>query len=69
MGLRRSSHAVYDTAYHLVWFPKYRKKIFEGKEIQERAKQLIEETCEDYGMEIEEIEVATDHVHIRLFPA
>ncbi|GAB4483431.1 MAG: hypothetical protein OHK006_04350 [Thermodesulfovibrionales bacterium] len=29
MGLKRSSHAVYDTVYHLVWCPKYRKKIFE----------------------------------------
>jgi putative transposase len=47
MGLRRTSHAVYDAAYHLVWCPKYRKKIFEGKEIQQRAKQLIEEIIED----------------------
>jgi putative transposase len=64
MGLRRSSHAVYDTAYHLVWCPKYRKKIFEDKEIRERAKQLIQEISEEYGMEIEEMEVAKDHVHI-----
>ena len=62
--MRRSSHAVYDTAYHLVWCPKYRKKIFEDKEIRERAKQLIQEISEEYGMEIEEMEVAKDHVHI-----
>jgi len=69
MGLRRSSHAVYDTAYHLVWCPKYRKKIFEDKEIQERGKQLIQDISEDYGMEIEEMEVASDHVHILIsFP-
>ena len=64
MGLRRSSHAVYDTVYHLVWCPKYRKKIFKDREIRERAKQLIQEISEDYGMEIEEMEVAIDHVHI-----
>ena len=69
MGLRRSSHAVYDTVYHLVWCPKYRKKIFEDKEIQERGKQLIQDISEDYGMEIEEMEVASDHVHILIsFP-
>jgi len=69
MGLRRSSHAVYDTAYHLVWCPKFRKKIFEDQEIRERAKQLIKEISEEYGMEIEEMEVATDHVHILIsFP-
>jgi len=67
--LRRSSHAVYDTVYHLVWCPKYRKKIFEDKEIQERGKQLIQDISEDYGMEIEEMEVASDHVHILIsFP-
>lgn len=69
MGLRRSSHAVYDTIYHLVWCPKYRKKIFVDNEIRERAKQLINEISEEYGMEIQEMEVAIDHVHILIsFP-
>ena len=57
MGLKRSSHAVYDTVYHLVWCPKYRKKIFEDERIRERAEQLIKEICEGYGIEIEEMEV------------
>ena len=69
MGLRRSSHAVYETTYHLVWCPKYRKKIFADKEIRERAKQLIEEISSEYGMEIQEMEVAGDHVHMLIsFP-
>lgn len=69
MGLRRSSHAVYNTAYHLLWCPKYRKKLFQEKEIRERAEQLIREISEEYGMEIEEMEVAIDHVHILIsFP-
>jgi putative transposase len=69
MGLKRASHAVYDTAYHLVWCPKYRKKIFVGEEVRERAGQLIREICEEYGFEIEEMEVAEDHVHILIsFP-
>jgi len=64
MGLKRSSHAVYDTAYHLVWCPKYRKKIFEDERIREGAEQLIKEICEGYGIKIEEMEVAIDHVHL-----
>ena len=69
MGLKRASHAVYDTAYHLVWCPKYRKDIFEGEEVRERAGQLIREICEEYGFEIEEMEVGEDHVHILIsFP-
>jgi putative transposase len=69
MGLKRSSHAVYDTVYHLVWCPKYRKNIFGQEEIRERARQVIREISEEYGFEIEEMEVAEDHVHILIsFP-
>ena len=69
MVLRRTSHAVYDTSYHLVWCPKYRKKTFELPRIRERVEQIIREINEEYGFEIEQIEVSRDHVHILLsFP-
>ena len=69
MVLRRTSHAVYDTSYHLVWCPKYRKKLFSDASLRERAEQLIREISEDYGWSIDEMEVALDHVHILLsFP-
>jgi hypothetical protein len=55
VGLRRTSHSVYDTSYHLVWCPKYRKDIFEGEEVRERAKQMIREICEAYDIEILEM--------------
>jgi putative transposase len=69
MAIKRTSHAVYDTSYHLVWCPKYRKKIFKRGDVRERAEQLIHEISEEYGFEIVEIEVAIEHVHILLsFP-
>ena len=69
MGLKRASHSVYDTSYHLVWCPKYRKKVFEQREVRERAGEVIGEICEEYGFEIEEMEVAVDHVHMLIsFP-
>ena len=69
MGLKRASHAVLDAAYHLVWCPKYRKNIFAGAEVRERVEQLIREICEEYGFEIEEMEVGEDYVHILIsFP-
>ena len=67
MAIRRTSHAVYDTSYHLVWCPKYRKKIFDREEIRERAEQLIREIAEEYGFEIVEMEVAVEHIHILLW--
>ena len=33
-------------------------------EVRERAEQLIREICEEYVIEVEEMEVAVDHVHI-----
>ena len=68
MGLKRTSHAVYDTKYHLVWAPKYRKWILRG-DIQKRVKELFHETAEPHGFFIDTLEVAPDHVHIFLsFP-
>ncbi|MHB8174845.1 MAG: IS200/IS605 family transposase [Nitrospirota bacterium] len=69
MGLKRTSHAVYDTKYHLVWCPKYRKALFAQKYLCERAVELFREIAEEYEYDIEEMEVAKDHVHIFLsFP-
>jgi putative transposase len=68
MGLRRTSHAVYDTKYHLVWTPKYSKWILRG-DIQEHVKELIQEIEEHHGFIIGTLEVAPDHIHIFLsFP-
>ena len=64
MALKRSSHAVYDTNYHLVWCPKRRKNIFAEEETRERAGQIVREICEEYGYEITEMEVAENHIHI-----
>jgi putative transposase len=69
MAIKRTSHAVYDTSYHLVWCPKYRKKIFERLDIRERAGHLIREISEDYGFDVIEMEISIEHVHILLsFP-
>ncbi|MCJ7587156.1 MAG: IS200/IS605 family transposase [Candidatus Aminicenantes bacterium] len=64
MALRRTSHSVYDTCYHLVWCPKYRKKIFERVEVRERAMQMIREICEAYDIEILEMEIMEEHIHL-----
>ena len=68
MGIRRTAHAVYDTKYHLVWAPKYRKWI-KREDIREKVKEIFKEVAERHEYEIEEVSVAPDHVHIFLsFP-
>jgi len=48
----------------LVWCPKYRKKIFERVEVRERAEQMIREICEAYDIEILEMEIMKEHIHL-----
>ena len=65
MVLKRTSHAVYDTRYHVVWAPKYRKWI-RREDIRHRGGELFREIAQEFGFEIEELEVAKDHVHVFL---
>lgn len=66
MALRRTSHAVYDTQYHLVWCPKYIKDIFTQSYLRE---ELFREIAEEYEFCIEALEVSEDHIHILIsFP-
>ena len=68
MVIKRTSHAVYDTKYHLVWAPKYRKWIVR-EDVRQRATELFREIAANFQFEIEEMEVAKDHVHLFLnFP-
>ena len=68
MAIRRSAHAVYDTKYHLVWTPKYRKWV-QREDIRKRVGEVFSEVAVHHGFEIQETRVAPDHVHIFLgFP-
>jgi putative transposase len=60
---RKSSHAVYDIKYHLVWITKYRKPALRG-EIAERIRDLIREICKANDVEILKGHVSREHVHI-----
>jgi putative transposase len=63
MVFRRTAHAAYDTAYHLVWSPKHRKQILSGV-LAERVEQMFREIAEVYDITIDEMEVSPDHVHL-----
>ena len=63
MAFRRTAHAVYDTSYHLVWTPKYRKRVLEGA-LAGRVAEMFTEIGEQYDITIDEMEVSDDHVHV-----
>jgi putative transposase len=63
MGIKSTKAAVYDLKYHLVWIPKYRKKIL-SREITEYLKEIFEKIAQEYEFEIDTVGIKEDHVHI-----
>jgi putative transposase len=63
--IKRTSHAVYDLKYHMVWVPKYRKMILKG-DLAKMIKEVFAEIAERYEFEIDTMEVKDDHVHLFL---
>lgn len=51
--------------YHVVWAPKFRRKIIYGKYKQERG-QILRKLCEYKGIEIIEGHACVDHIHMCL---
>ena len=56
---------VYSCQYHVVFCPKYRRKVLKPP-IDVRLKELFLEKQQDYGYEVIEMEVMPDHVHLLL---
>lgn len=68
MAIKSTSHAVYDTLYHLVWAPKYRKWILR-EYLRDTVERCFRAVADINDLEIEEMEIAEDHVHLFLgFP-
>jgi putative transposase len=66
MAIKHSSHARYELWYHVVWATKYRKRIFNKEETKHYTKELLREIARQYDLQIETIEVISDHVHFTL---
>ena len=60
---KTSSSCVYALKYHLVWCPKYRRKVLVGR-IEARLRELLFEKANDMGVQIEALEIVPDHVHL-----
>src|SRR3974377_2218471 len=56
---------VYSCQYHVIFCPKYRRKVLTGA-LAERLKTLILEKQEQSGYAVMELEVMPDHVHLLL---
>ena len=60
---KSNRNVVYSCQYHVVWCPKYRRKVLTGG-VDERLKAILREVAEERQAEIVELEVMPDHVHL-----
>jgi putative transposase len=60
---RKTSHAVYDTKFHVVSITKYRKPVLSG-DVAIRVRDLIREICKSMDVEIIKGHVSKDHLHL-----
>ena len=60
---KTSRTAVYNVGFHIIWCPKYRRKVLTGH-VENRLKELLYEKAEAIGVTIKSLEVMPDHVHL-----
>ena len=57
------SHSRWNCKYHIVFAPKYRRKVFYGEKRNAIGK-ILRELCEWKGVNILEAEACPDHIHL-----
>ena len=60
---KSNNNVVYACQYHVIWCPKYRRKVLiDG--VNERLKVILFDVADEHQAEIIELEIMPDHVHL-----
>ena len=62
---KSQAHVKWECKYHIVWVPKYRRKVLYGR-VRTRTREIIRDLCGQKGVEIVEGNVRKDHIHLCL---
>jgi putative transposase len=62
-NIKNTRHATYMINYHMVWIPKYRRKILVN-EIAGKTEEILHFIAKERGWDILALEVMPDHVHL-----
>lgn len=65
MKYKSNNNIVYGCRYHVVWCPKYRRKVLIG-DIKARLKDLVKQICQENQLDLLEMEVMPDHIYLLL---
>ena len=63
MEVKSNRNIVYSCKYHVVWCPKYRRKVLIDN-VERRLREIIIEQAKRQNSEIIEMEIMPDHVHM-----
>lgn len=63
MEVKSNRNVVYSCKYHVVWCPKYRRKVLINN-VERRLKEIIIEQTKRQRAKIIEMEIMPDHVHL-----
>jgi putative transposase len=66
MAYQRWTHsntAIFNIGYHLIWCPKYRRKVLIAN-IEARLKELLHLKAKEIDVQISQLEVMPDHLHV-----
>lgn len=61
--VRSNANITFQCAFHVVWCPKYRRRVLEGR-IEARLKEIVREVVADKEAWLVEMQVMPDHVHL-----
>ena len=61
--IKHTAHSSYRCEYHIVFAPKYRRKVI-YKELRKDIGEIIRKLCKEMKVEIIEAEACVDHIHL-----
>ena len=65
-AFRKLSHSIYPCKYHVVFCPKYRRRIFRGEIADFTGSQIRALLRQKDNIEVLELNVQVDHIHVVL---
>ncbi len=63
MEYTHEQHTVHLIVYHIIWCPKRRRKVLQGR-VADRLEQLIHEVVNENAWEVIQVAIQPDHVHL-----
>ncbi len=60
---KSNNNVVYSCKYHVIWCPKYRRKVLVNG-VDVRLKEIIQDVCTESRADMLELEVMPEHVHL-----